>query len=94
MELAFLKKATRAHKYLAHLSQAEINAVLDLYVPRLRSLQIFNSKIVPPEVRDEYDEKVENIVQEIKEIFKNKLRSKIEKKIKDPLIARIFSSSF
>ena len=92
MEFSFLKKQTRAHKYFAYFSQAEINAVLDQYVPQLRSLQIFNSKIVPEEVQDEYHEKIEKIIQEVKEIFKNKLRSKIEKKTGDPLIAKIYAS--
>jgi hypothetical protein len=91
MELAFLRKHTRAHKYLAHFSQAEINAILEKYIPRLRSLQIFNSKIVPMEVKDEYHENVEKIVQEAAELLKFQLRSKIEKKIGDPHIARVYS---
>jgi capsular polysaccharide biosynthesis protein len=94
MEFSFLKKHTRAHKYLAHFSQAEINAVLNQYVPQLRSIQIFNSKIVPMEVKDEYHENVEKIVQEVREVFKNKLRTKIQNKIGDPVIARIYASSF
>jgi polynucleotide 5'-kinase involved in rRNA processing len=94
MELAFLRKHTRAHKYLAHFSQAEINAVLEQYVPRLRSLQIFNSKIVPMEVKDEYHENVEKIVQEARELLNFQLRSKIKKKIGDPHVARVYSASF
>jgi hypothetical protein len=94
MELAFLKKNTNAHKYLAHFSHSEITSILVQYVPRLRSIQIFNSKIVPDEVRDEYHENVEKIVQEAREVLKFQLRSKIEKKIGDPHIARVYSSSF
>ena len=94
MELAFLKKHTSSHKYLAHFSQAEINAVLDQYVPRLRSIQIFNSKIVPLEVKDEYHEKVEKIVQEAREVLKFQLITKIKKKIRDPIIAKIYTDNF
>jgi hypothetical protein len=94
MELAFLKKHTCAHKYLAHFSKAEINAILDTYVHRLRSFQIFNSKNVPIEVQDEYHEKVEKIIQEVKEVLKFQLITKIKKKVSDPVIAKIYVDNF
>ena len=65
------------------LSQPEINAILDKYVPRLRSIQIFNIKKYP-EVNDEYYEKLENIVEEARESLKDQLRTKIKKYVKDP----------
>jgi hypothetical protein len=85
MEFSFLKKHTRSHRFLTVLSQPEINAILDKYVPRLRSIQIFNIKNYP-EVGDEYHEKMENIVQEARESLKDQLRSKIKKHVKDPII--------
>ena len=85
MEFSFLKKQTRSHRFLTVLSQPEINAILDKYVPRLRSIQIFNIKKYP-EVNDEYHEKLENIVEEARESLKEQLRFKIKKHVKDPVV--------
>lgn len=85
MEFSFLKKQTRSHRFLTLLSQPEINAILDKYVPRLRSIQIFNIKKYP-EVIDEYHEKMEKIVEEARESLKDQLRIKIKKNVKDPVI--------
>ena len=85
MEFSFLKKHTRSHRFLTLLSQPEINAILDKYVPRLRSIQIFNVKEFP-EVQDEYYENMDKIVEEARESLKDKLRTKIKKNIKDPVI--------
>ena len=85
MEFSFLKKHTRSHRFLILLSQPEINAILDKYVPRLRSIQIFNVKEFP-EVQDEYYENMDKIVEEARESLKDKLRTKIKKNIKDPVI--------
>jgi hypothetical protein len=85
MEFSFLKKQTRSHRFLTVLSQPEINAILDKYVPRLRSIQIFNIKKYP-EVNDEYYEKLENIVEEARESLKDQLRTKIKKYVKDPIV--------
>jgi hypothetical protein len=85
MEFSFLKKQTRSHRFLSVLSQPEINAILDKYVPRLRSIQIFNIKKYP-EVNDEYYEKLENIVEEARESLKDQLRTKIKKYVKDPAV--------
>ena len=85
MEFSFLKKKTRSHRFLTVLSQPEINAILDKYVPRLRSIQIFNIKNYP-EVNDEYHEKMEKIVEEARESLKDQLRTKIKKNVKDPII--------
>ena len=83
MELSLLKKQTRSPRFLTVLSQPEINAILDKYVPRLRSIQIFNIKKYP-EVNDEYYEKLENIIEEARESLKDQLRTKIKKYVKDP----------
>jgi len=83
MEFSFLKKQTRSHRFLTVLSQPEINAILDKYVPRLRSIQILNIKKYP-EVNDEYNEKMEKIVEEARESLKDQLRTKIKKYVKDP----------
>ena len=85
MEFSFLKKQTRSHRFLTVLSQPEINAILDKYVPRLRSIQILNIKKYP-EVNDEYYEKLENIVEEARESLKDQLRTKIKKYVKDPAV--------
>jgi len=86
MEFSFLKKHTRSHRFLTLLSQPEINAILDKYVPRLRSIQIFNVKNFP-EVQDEYYENMEKIVEEARESLKDKLRTKIKKNVTDPVVA-------
>jgi len=80
MEYAYLKKHTRSHKYLSQLSKTEINAVLNKYVPRLRSIQLFFDPKIPLEIQDEYQEKADNIVQEAKDSLNFKLKIKIEKK--------------
>jgi len=54
MELGFLKKQTKAHKYLHTLTKAEIEEILAPHVPRLKSLHIFTTELAPPEVHDEY----------------------------------------
>jgi hypothetical protein len=92
MEFSFLKKHTRSHRFLTLLSQTEINAILDKYVPRLRSIQIFNVKKFP-EVQDEYYENMDKIVDEARESLKEQLRSKIKKNVKDPIIAAAAVSS-
>jgi predicted HicB family RNase H-like nuclease len=86
MEFSFLKKHTRSHRFLTLLSQPEINAILDKYVPRLRSIQIFNVKEFP-EVQDEYYENMDKIVEEARESLKDKLRTKIKKNVTDPVVA-------
>ena len=85
MEFSFLKKHTRSHRFLTLLSQPEINAILDKYVPRLRSIQIFNVKEFP-EVQDEYYENMDRIVEEARESLKEKLRCKIKKNVKDTIL--------
>lgn len=85
MEFSFLKKHTRSHRFLTLLSQPEINAILDKYVPRLRSIQIFNVKDFP-EVQDEYYENMDKIVEEARESLKEQLRYKIKKNVKNPIL--------
>ena len=79
MEFSFLKTRTRSHRYRALLSQAEINAVLDKFVPKLRSVQILNIKKFP-EVQDECHEAMDHIVEEAREALKEQLRIKIKKR--------------
>ena len=78
MELQFLKKQTRAHKYLNNLSKAEIEQILENHVPRLKSLHVFTSPLAPPEVYDEYLELrnrvVERARQDLQTEFKRKIR--------------------
>jgi hypothetical protein len=78
MEFSFLKSRTRSHRYRALLSQPEINAVLDNFVPKLRSVQILNVKKFP-EVQDECHEEMDRIVEEAREALKEQLRIKIKK---------------
>jgi hypothetical protein len=92
MEFSFLKKHTRSHRFLTLLSQPEINAILDKYVPRLRSIQIFNLKEFP-EVQDEYYENMDKIVEEARESLKDKLRTKIKKNVNEPILAAAAVSS-
>ena len=87
MELSYLKKHTRSHKYLALLKQSEINAILNRYVPRLRSIQILNVKKYA-EVQDEYHELTDHIVEEARVSLNFELRTKIEKKYVDRVIVQ------
>ena len=82
MEFSFLKLRTNSHKFRAILTQPEINAVLDKFVPRLRSVQILNIKEFP-EVQDQYHEEMDRIVADAREALKDKLRNKIKKKHSD-----------
>jgi hypothetical protein len=82
MEFSFLKMRTNSHKFRAILTQPEINAVLDKFVPRLRSVQILNIKEFP-EVQDQYHEEMDRIVADAREALKDKLRNKIKKKRSD-----------
>lgn len=83
MEFSFLKKHTRSHRFLILLSQSEINAILNTYVPRLCSIQILNIKEYP-EVLDEYHEKMDAIIHEARESLKDRIRIKIKRNVKDP----------
>ena len=76
----FLKKQTRAHKYLHTLTKAEIEEILARHVPRLTSLHIFTTEKAPPEVYDEYMELRSRIV----ERARTDLQSEFKKKIKVP----------
>jgi hypothetical protein len=91
MEFSFLKKQTRSHRFLSALSQSEINAVLNRYVPRLRSVQIFNVK-EHPEVQDEYYEKMDKIVEEARESLKDKVKFKMQKRM-DPILSSVIASN-
>lgn len=82
MEFSLLKLRTNSHKFRAILTQPEINAVLDMFVHRLRSIQILNVKEFP-EVQDQYHEEVERIVAHAREALKDKLRNKIKKNHSD-----------
>jgi RNase P subunit RPR2 len=87
MELSFLKKHTRSHRFLCVLSKSEVNAILDKYVPQLRSIQTLNVREYP-EVQDEYYEKMDSIVNKAREDLKEDTRSKMNKNIKDPFIIK------
>ena len=79
MELKFLKKQTRAHKYRVQLSTKEIDSVLMRYVPRLRSIQILNITDKRfPEVQDERDEKTDALVAEARHDLQIEFRRKIK----------------
>ena len=82
MEFSFLKLRTNSHKFRAILTQPEINAVLDKFVHRLRSVQILNITSFP-EVQDQYHEEVDRIIADAREALKDKLRNKIKKKQSD-----------
>jgi len=77
MELAYLKKQTRAHKYRDQLSNSAIEKILEGHVSSLKKLSIFNSKIVPHEVRDEYWEDVAHVVSRARMDLQNQFQSKI-----------------
>jgi hypothetical protein len=79
-ELRFLKKQTRAHKYLHNFTKAEIEEILMPHVPRLKSLHILTTKLAPPEVHDEYIELRNRIVEQAR----TDLQAKLKKKIKLP----------
>jgi hypothetical protein len=78
MDLQFLKKQTRAHKYLNSLTKAEIEEVLERHVPRLKSLYIFTTKLAPPEVYDEYIELRSRVVERARVDLQNKFKRKMK----------------
>jgi hypothetical protein len=80
MEIQFLKKQTRAHKYLNNLSNAEITKILERHVPRLKSIQIFTTSLAPAEVYDEYLEIRGNIIEQARA----DLQAEFKRKIKVP----------
>jgi len=79
MELQFLKKQTKAHKYLHSLTKAEIEEVLSRHVPRLTSLHIFTTELAPPEIYDEYIELRSRVVARAREDLQNEFKKKIPK---------------
>jgi hypothetical protein len=79
MELQFLKKQTKAHKYLHSLTKAEIEEVLSRHVPRLTSLHIFTTKFAPPEVYDEYIELRSRVVARARQDLQDEFKKKIPK---------------
>ena len=81
MELQFLKKQTKAHKYLNTLTKAEIDEILARHVPRLKSLHIFTTKLAPPEVHDEYMELRSRIVTRARQDLQNEFMKKIPKSV-------------
>ena len=83
MELQFLKKQTRAHKYLNNLTKAEIEEILAPHVPRLKSLHIFTTKLAPPEVHDEYIELRSRVVARARQDLQNEFMKKITKNARD-----------
>ena len=86
MEFSFLKKQTRAHRFLHVLTQSEVNAILDKYVSQLRSIQILNITKYP-EVQDEYYEKMDFIVKEARDELKLATLNIVNKHVKDPFIS-------
>jgi len=82
METRFLKKHARAHKYRELLTSREIDAIVARHVPRLRSIQVFNfgPKTEWPEVTDEYHEKRDEIVSDLR----SELQKEFMKKIRLP----------
>jgi hypothetical protein len=78
MELQFLKKQTKAHKYLHTLTKAEIEEILAPHVPRLKSLHIFTTELAPPEVYDEYIELRSRVVARARADLQDELKKKIK----------------
>ena len=78
MELVFLKKQTKAHKYLHTLTKAEIEEILARHVPRLKSLHIFTTELAPPEVYDEYMELRSRVIARAREDLQNEFKKKIK----------------
>ena len=81
--LQFLKKHTKAHKYLHSLTKAEIEEILARHVPRLKSLHIFTTEKAPPEVYDEYMELRSRIVTRARQDLQNEFMKKIPKNARD-----------
>ena len=77
MELSFLKKQTRAHKYLNNLTKAEIEQILEKHVPRLTSLHVFTTPLAPPEVHDEYLELRSRVVERARQDLQTEFQRKI-----------------
>ena len=76
MDLQFLKKQTRAHKYLNSLTKAEIENILEQHVPRLKSLHVFTNPLAPPEVYDEYIELRNRVVERARDDLQTAFKKK------------------
>jgi hypothetical protein len=74
----FLKKQTRAHKYLNNLTRAEIQTVLERHVRRLKSIHIFTTEKAPPEVYDEYLELRSRVVEQARQDLQTEFKKKIK----------------
>ena len=64
MELQFLKKQTRSHKYLYNLTKDDIERILSKYIPRIRRIHVLTTHMAPDEVHDEHKELCGKIVAE------------------------------
>ena len=78
---SFLKKQTRAHKYLHSLTKAEIEEILVRHVPRLKSLHIFTTELAPPEVYDEYLELRSRVVERARQDLQTEFQKKIRPRV-------------
>jgi len=79
MDLTFLKKHTRAHKYRDQLSTAEITKILERHLPSLGSIQIFNFRDSRfPEIQDDYQEQEARVIQEASRDLQKEFRKKIK----------------
>jgi len=76
MDLQFLKKQTRAHKYLNSLTKAEIEEILVSHLPRLKSIQIFATPLAPDEVHDEYIELRNRVVERARDDLQTAFKKK------------------
>jgi hypothetical protein len=74
----FLKKQTRAHKYLNNLSKAEIQNILERHVPKLREIRVLTTPLAPPEVYDEYLELRSRIVARARQDLQYEFQKKIQ----------------
>lgn len=78
--MEYLKKQTRAHKYLCCLTPTEIRHILEPYIPKLHHPSIDVKHIrVYPELEDERLEKNVKIIHSAKQELERELQRKFPK---------------
>jgi len=91
--MEYLKKQTRAHKYLCCLTPTEIRHILEPYIPKLHHPSIDVKHIrVYPELEDERLEKNVKIIYDAKQELDRALQQKFPKNRMDmfPYVSQMF----
>jgi len=76
--IKYIRKHSRAHKYLCVLPKKRVEEIISKNAMALDKISIFRTKFAPAEVHDEYDEMRDQIVantrDQLQEEFKKKFK--------------------